>query len=193
MVDRSPEWVVSGLLTLFSGRHLMHVRRALAAALAVPLLLAGCSEDKPEPKMPDPPPTSTSPTDEPTETETAEAESAEGFIRRWVKAGDEMQVTGETDEYDAMTPDCAACQSFVASVADVYAEGGSAKFAGSKIVQVKRVGDEPPTFDLTKELPETRIIRGDGTTETLPGGRTTIRVTLGKKRGEWVVTHFGIL
>ncbi|WP_139306454.1 hypothetical protein [Nocardioides exalbidus] len=170
----------------------MHVRRALALALVAPLLLAGCSDDpEPKPKMPE---TSTStPTDEPTETETPEAESAEEFIRRWVKAGDEMQVTGDTAEYDAMTPKCSPCQAFVDNVSEVYAAGGSAEFAGSTIVSIKQLGKTPPTFNLTKDLPDTVISRPGEAPETLPGGRTTLRVTLGKASGNWVVTHFGIL
>ena len=180
------------VLTLFSGRHLMHVRRVLALALAVPVLLAGCSDDPvPTPKIPDA--TSSSPTPTPTESETPQAESPEDFIRRWVKAGDEMQVTGETAEYDAITPKCKPCQAFVDNVAAVYEGGGSADFAGSRIVNIKRVGDPPPTYDLTKVLPKTVIKRPGAEPQTLPGGRTTIRVTLGKVDEEWVVTHFGIL
>jgi hypothetical protein len=122
-----------------------------------------------------------------------EAESPEDFIRRWVKAGDEMQVTGETAEYDAMTPKCKPCQAFVKNVEDVYGQGGSAEFAGSRIVQLNRVGGSPPTYDLTKDLPKTVIRRAEGEPETLPGGRTTIRVTLGKQDDQWIVAHFGIL
>lgn len=170
----------------------MHVRRLLALALSGPVLLAGCSDEAaPTPKMPEPSTSSSTPT--PTESETPEAESPEDFIRRWVKAGDEMQVTGETGEYSAMTPKCRPCQSFVANVEDVYEDGGRAEFAGSRIVQIKRMDDAPPTYNLTKDLPETIIHRSGGRTETLPGGRTTIRVTLGKANGSWVVTHFGIL
>src|SRR5688500_905976 len=110
----------------------MHVRRALALAVSVPLLLAGCTDDpEPTPKIPDPTASSSPPS--PTETETPEAESAEDFIRRWVEAGDEMQVTGETDEYDGMTPKCRPCQAFVENVSEVYSAGGNAEFAGSKI------------------------------------------------------------
>ncbi len=170
----------------------MHVRRALALALAVPALLAGCSDDpEPTPKIPEP--TSLSPTPTPTETETVEAESPEDFIRRWVKAGDEMQVTGKTAEYDAMTPECKPCQAFVDNVSAVYETGGSAEFAGSKVVKIDRVDDAPPTYNLTKVLPKTVIKRPGAEAQTLPGGRTTIRVTLGKDDEEWVVTHFGIL
>ena len=103
----------------------MHVRRALALTLAVPVLLAGCSDD-PEPKPKIPETTSSSPTPTPTESETPEAESPEDFIRRWVKAGDEMQVTGETAEYDAMSPSARPVRRSSTNVDDVYEQGGSA-------------------------------------------------------------------
>ena len=170
----------------------MDVRRALALTLVLPLLLAGCTEDEPTPKMPDPPTTPSS-TPSPTASETPEAESAEDFIRRWVAAGDEMQVTGETAKYDAMTPDCKACQAFVENVRTVYDAGGSAEFAGTTIVSITRMEEKPPTFDLMKEIPETVIREASGEVRSLPPGRTTLRVTLGKVQGAWVVTHFGIL
>ncbi|HSF97694.1 MAG TPA: hypothetical protein VLA55_03285 [Ornithinibacter sp.] len=180
------------VLTLFSGRHHMHLRRALALALAVPALLAGCSDDpEPTPKIPEP--TSSSPTPTPTETETAEAESPEDFIRRWVKAGDEMQVTGETAEYSSMSPNCKACQGFVDSVEEVYGAGGSAEFAGTRITEIKRHAGDPPTYDVSQRVPETTIRRGNGDTQTLPAGTTQIRVILKKGRADWEVTYFGIL
>jgi hypothetical protein len=92
-----------------------------------------------------------------------------------------------------MTPKCKPCQSFVANVAAVYEAGGSAEFAGSKIVDIKRVGNPPPTYEMTKVLPKTVIKRPGAEAQTLPGGRTTIRVTLSKVDGEWAVAHFGIL
>jgi hypothetical protein len=186
------------VLTLFSGRPLMHlrsthVRRTLALALTVPALLAGCSDDpEPTPKIPEP--TSSSPTPTPTESETPEAESPEEFIRRWVKAGDEMQVTGETAEYANMSPKCKACQGFVESVEEVYSAGGSADFAGTRITGIKRYASDPPTYDVSQRVPETTIRRTEGgQTQTLPGGSTRIRVILKKSKADWQVTYFGIL
>jgi len=135
------------VLTLFSGRHLMHVRRALALTVVVPLLLAGCSDDEPTPKMPDPPPSSSS-TPSPSETETAEAESAEEFIRRWVEAGDEMQVTGETAEFRQLSRKCQACGQAADQVEAIYASGGSIDFDGTRVGLLKRVASNPPTFHL---------------------------------------------
>ena len=182
------------MLTLFSGRHLMHVRRLLALALAVPLLLAGCSDEaKPTPKMPDS--TSSSPTTEPSETETPEAESPEDFIRRWVKAGDEMQVTGKTKDYRAIThASCKACRAFEKAVRDVYDAGGSIEFAGTTVDRIVQREDAPPTFALTKTLPETVIRRGDATDpETLPAGETTLLVILDRVAGDWSVKYYGVL
>ena len=169
----------------------MHVRRAMSLALLIPVLLGGCAGNEPKPKMPDP--TTSSPSPTPTEQATAKAESAEEFIRRWQAVGDEMQVTGETGEYDAMTPQCQACQAFVENVAEVYEGGGNAEFSGAEIIDIERVGQTPPTFDVTKDVPATVIHEPSGKTRTLPRGRTTIRVTLGKARSRWVVTHFGVL
>jgi hypothetical protein len=172
----------------------MHVRRALALTLAVPLLLAGCSDDtEPTPKIPDPTTSSSTPT--PTESETPEAESAEDFIRRWVKAADEMQVTGETDEYRSMiSRSCEACRSFLDSVEDVYGSGGSVEFAGSTINRITEREEEPPTYGVTKTLPKTVVNRGGSTEpEVLPAGRTTLLVILEGHDDGWTVSYYGVL
>jgi hypothetical protein len=194
LVQNAPEWVVSPVLTLFSGRHFMHVRHALALTLAVPVLLAGCSDDpEPTPKIPEPTSSSPSPT-EPA-SEEPEAESPEEFIRRWVEVGDEMQVTGETAEYERMVDEsCDACASFVNSVRDVYSSGGSVEFEGARINGIRERDPMPPTFAVTKTLPRTVIRRGGNSTpETLPAGRTTLLVILKDRRRGWVVSYFGIL
>ncbi len=171
----------------------MDVRRTLALALVVPLFLAGCSEDEPEPKMPDPTPTSSEPSPSPTQSETAEVESAEDFIRRWQAAGDEMQVTGETAEYLAISPRCAACKSLAANVDEIYEGGGSIEFSGSDVVSVDRTEQQPPTFEVALSVPETVVKRPGGASEKLPAGEMRIRVTLGRQSGDWHVTHYGVL
>src|SRR6478735_5094659 len=171
----------------------MHVRRALALTLAVPVLLAGCSDDpEPEPKIPQA--TSSSPTPTPTESETPEAESPEDFIRRWQATGDEMQRTGESADYLDISPNCAACKSLAKNVDDIYGDGGRIEFAGAKVVNLEESGSKPPTYDVGLRLPETRIYRqSSGQPETLPPGKMTIRVTLKETPGGWTVTHYGVL
>jgi hypothetical protein len=171
----------------------MHVRRTLALAVTVPLLLAGCSDKaEPTPKMPDPRTSSSSPT--PTESETPEAESAEEFIRRWQAASDEMQVTGETQSYLDVSPQCAACKSLADNVEDIYDGGGRIEFDGSTIVRLKPSGAKPPTYDVDLSIAETLIYRADQPKpQTLPAGEMSIRVTLKKVHDSWTVTHYGVL
>ena len=171
----------------------MRVRRVVGVVLVVVLatgLSAGCQSAEPKPKMPR---VTESASPAPAESSPPESESAEEFIRRWHVAGDEVQGTGETAAYAAMGPECESCMGFVESVNDVYSEGGHAEFKGSTIKRLVRVGMKPPTFDLTKDVSETVIHYGDGRVERLPAGRTTIRVTLGRRDGEWVVVLVGIL
>jgi hypothetical protein len=154
----------------------------------------GCSDDpEPTPNIPDP--TTSSPTPTEPATEEPEAESPEEFIRRWVEVGDEMQVTGETAEYERMVDEsCDACASFVNSVRDVYSSGGSVEFEGARINGIRERDPSPPTFAVTKTLPRTVIRRGGNSTpETLPAGRTTLLVILKDRRRGWVVSYFGIL
>ena len=150
----------------------MHVRRALALTLAVPVLLAGCSDD-PEPKPKIPEPTSSSPTPTPTESETPEAESPEDFIRRWVEAGDEMQVTGETAEYRRHVVQRARpAQTFVDERRQTSTStAGASSSLAPKIVSIKRMGDASrPTYDLdqgTCQKPSSA--KSDGEPRRLPG------------------------
>ena len=133
----------------------MHVRRALALTLAVPVLLAGCSDD-PEPKPKIPETTSSSPTPTPTESETPEAESPEDFIRRWVEAGDEMQVTGETAEYRRIVAKCKAVRGVRRQVDDVYGQGGSVEFAGIRSQSAQADAAQPPTYRRHATCPDDR-------------------------------------
>ena len=140
------------VLTLFSGRHFMHVRRALALTLAVPVLLAGCSDD-PEPKPKIPETTSSSPTPTPTESETPEAESPEDFIRRWVEAGDEMQATGETAEFEPCRGSARPAQTFADQVDGRLRRWRSSASSPAPRVSAHqaKIAVKPPTFDVDVE------------------------------------------
>ena len=170
----------------------MRVRRACVPVVVVMLCLwalAGCQEATP--KMPK---ASASPSGEvsPQPSDPPQRESAADFVRRWQAAGDLMQVSGETAEYAAMGPDCEACQGFVKSVEEVYAKGGHAEFQGSTITKLVRVGQDPPTFALTKKVPLTVIRHAGGRVQELPPGTTTLLVFLNRQNGKWTVTYFAV-
>ena len=168
----------------------MHVRRTLALALAVPVLLAGCSEEpEPTPKIPEP--TSSSPTPTPTVSETPEAESPEDFVRRWVKVGDEMQTTGDAGEFKRLSRKCQACADVVEQVESIYSSGGSIEFAGTKVGRLKRTASDPPTFHLDLNTPETIIRSESGAIDQrLPAGVGKYVLTLNGEPGDWYVAAY---
>ena len=167
----------------------MHVRRTLALALAVPLLLAGCSEDpEPRPKMPDPTPTSSEPS--PTESESAKAESPEDFIRRWSDALREMQATGETAEFRALGPRCASCNSTADRVEQIYQAGGAIEWDGWDIVRVSARGDSDTDFVVLENSAPTRFRESKRAPwQTLNGGRTRHLVELERAGDSWVIAR----
>lgn len=169
----------------------MSVRRALALAAALPLLLAGCSDDEPEPKMPDPPPSSSSSSSTPIAEPPKEQESPEEFIRRWVQVGDEMQQTGEVAEFRRLSRNCQACAQVVDQVRTIYAGGGSIEFAGSQVSLLKRVAPDPPTFHLNLSTPETVIRNAAGAVDQrLPSGEGLYLVILNGRPGAWHVANY---
>ena len=177
------------MLMSFSGRHLMHVRRALALTLAVPLLMAGCSEDpEPEPKMPDPTPTSSAPS--PTESETAEAESPEEFIRRWASAEAEMENTGDTTEYREMSVGCRACTDLADLVEKWYAAGGFIKWGGWKILAIEVRDDSAAEYVVRVRSSPTKYKESaKGPVQTFDGGPGAHLLRLRSRGESWVVTR----
>lgn len=167
----------------------MHVRRALALALAVPALLAGCSDDpEPTPKIPEP--TSSSPTPTPTESETPEAESPEEFIRRWQAAALKAQNEGDTSEYRAFGPKCKPCSDFADQVDQIYADGGAVRLASLRVVSVKPVG-AVGQFRLTRILGRTRVLNDEGEEQqSFEGGREVLSVFLKPDGEEWSIKNF---
>jgi hypothetical protein len=164
----------------------MHVRRALALTLAVPLLLAGCSDDpEPTPKLPDP--TSSTPT--PTETETPEAESAEDFIRRWVEEDRRMFETGDTEAFLAMGPDCDDCKNIAATADRIYDAGGEVRWDGWTILELARKGKPSShTYRFVVESAPTRYRESpSGPWKRLDGGRVVQLIVLEPVETSWHV------
>lgn len=169
----------------------MHVRRALALALTVPLLLAGCSDDpEPTPKMPDP----TSSTPSPTESETPEAESAEDFIRRWQAASDEAQMSGDTEPYRSLTRGCVPCDGFASRVEQIYGAGGSIEFKGSTVLGIRSDGPDSNGHTVRVRSSRAIIVETKGAEPTtLAGGELRLHVFLRKAGESWLVGHYTIL
>jgi hypothetical protein len=188
LVQNAPEWVVSPVLTLFSGRHFMHVRRALALTLAVPVLLAGCSDDpEPTPKIPDPTSSSPSPT-EPA-TDEPEAESPEEFIRRWAAIEADMENTGNTTEYLQLSSACKACTGLADIIQEYYKAGGSVRWEGWTIRTIQQEpGAGKNAYAVSVTSAPTRYKESaKGPIKRLDGGRSTHLLRLRRSGNSWVV------
>ena len=167
----------------------MDVRRVLALALVVPLFVAGCTEGEPQPKMPDPPPTSSEPSPSPTETETAEVESAEDFIRRWSEGLREMQVTGETQPFRSLGPDCESCIETADRVDQIYQAGGAIEWAGWTILSIEPLGGSQEFRVVEKSAPTRYRESADAAWRRLAGGRTPHVFELEPSGNSWLIVR----
>jgi hypothetical protein len=178
--------------TLFSGRHLMHVRRTLAIVLAVPALLAGCSDDpEPTPKIPEP--TSSSPTPTPTESETPEVESPEDFIRRWQAAADEMARTGRTAPFMRMSKGCQACATYAEQVSEVFEDGGKVTFGGSEVLAIEKDSDHPPSFFVDVRATKLRIETPGEPPRVFPAATQRYRMILEPRSDTFAMANYSVI
>jgi hypothetical protein len=181
------------VLTLFSGRHFMHVRRALALTLAVPVLLAGCSDDEPAPTPKIPERTSSSLTPTEAVTEEPEAESPEEFIRRWQAAADEMAQTGRTAEFKRISKGCQACATYAKQVSDVYKDGGTVDFGGSKVLAIKEDADTPPTFIVDVRAGELLIEIPGQEPQVFPAATQRYQMILKPRSGSFTMANYSVI
>lgn len=167
----------------------MSVRRALVAALLVPLaLVSACTEDDPVPQMPDPTTSEPSPTKT---TSTAAPETPEEFIRRFNDANVEMQATGDAAEFLALTQECRPCSETAAKVEGFYSHGGFVKWEGWTILKVAHDfdTDQGAEYRIEVRTPRTRFKEsGTAPTQTLDGGKVVYRAALVKHADSWLVS-----
>ena len=149
----------------------MHVRTLLATTAVLVLALTGCGSDDPEPKIQ---PTETV---EPTETESPTPETPEEFFDRWFVEETKMITTGETEDYMAMSVDCAPCTTVAKRIQRIYSRGGQANTAGVKPTKVSRVS--PRTYRVHITSAPTRYTeRAGGPVKRMPGGRGLLEFTV---------------
>lgn len=115
------------------------------------------------------------------------AETAEQFIRRFTAADTTMQNTGDTAGYLSLTANCSSCQATADRIKAIYGAGGAVHYSGARVVWVKKMG---------LALWRYKVIAGrttyressKGRMRHLDGGPFTLRVSLDKEPGRWLVT-----
>ncbi len=135
---------VSGRACLVS-----RVVRRVAVGVVVGLLLAGCSEEDPRPRMaptPSPSPTvSESPSVVPTPTEVPEVLGPEETVRAWIEAQNTALRSGDLSQVEALSARaCHTCRQLVRPIRDVYDAGGSFETQGW-IVDAAKIRDPAAT------------------------------------------------
>lgn len=166
----------------------MSVRRTVAALLGAALLLAGCSDD-PEPRF--------QPTNSPSPSESAtsadpEAQTPEEFIREWFELNTEMQNSGETEAFLAVSRNCKPCRGLASRVAGIYQAGGSVRLDRQDVTAVKPVSSAASLeqFDVTIKASPTLVRETRGSEiQRMPGGPNVYRVTLVQNETLWTMQN----
>lgn len=159
----------------------MSVRRMLAAAFAAPLLLAGCQQEAPEPKLPEP-------SAAPTTKEPVKDEKPEEFIRRWAELETEMENTGEVDDYLAISGGCESCVSLAQAIEEYYEAGGYVKWGGWDIKSIKPWGKAKNHYELKVDSAPTEYKESEsGPVKTLEGGPSAQLLRIKRVGGGWRV------
>ncbi|WP_137293564.1 hypothetical protein [Nocardioides dongxiaopingii] len=182
----------------------MHPRHLAAplAALALALCLGACTDD-PEPKVEDPPSstpsvdpvTSAPPTSEPT-SEPPSDETPEEFIRRFQAASFDMQSSGDSGPYRALTQNCRSCDNLADSVDGVYADGGTVEISPGSVhnlqILSRRKGTLVIEYDL--RIGPTVIFDRDGeVTQEFAGGVSQFQLNIRRQEGTWRVLRINTL
>lgn len=167
----------------------MRVRRSLAAAALVPLLLlAACGEDEPQPKLPEP---SATPTPTASESSTAVQESPEDFIRRFFAADERLQKSGKTGSFLAMTDGCSSCEELAALVHSYYQSGGFVRWDGWTIKAIKELNSTPQHASFRVEAisgPTEYRESAKGPLKRFPGEEGAYLLELRSAGSSWSVT-----
>ncbi len=170
------------------------ISRFCAAGLALGLLmLAGCTDDEPDP----PPPTSSTPSSptstEPTDSPSPDPESAEDFIRRWVEEDIKMQNTGETGSFRRLNHRCKPCDRLANLVRNYYRAGGYVKTEGWRITGIEPIAKRGDTRVVMVHVdggPTEYRESSDSRTKHLPGERTRFQFTVRKLSDGWAVLDY---
>ena len=189
------------------------VRRTLAAACLLPLLLAGCSDASPTPDIPDPTTSSPSPSADvaeagpveptlPPEAEGDGVEAAEAFVTFYISTIDYAQETMEPSlmrKFSAQT--CSACFGVIDLITRVEGNGGRVKGGTHTVrsLQAEELG-LPGKDKAFRAVAAVRTTRQDITKSgvkdldgTLPPQRLRYGFVLLQDQNGWRVSEWEIL
>ncbi|WP_148615534.1 hypothetical protein [Nocardioides rubriscoriae] len=163
-------------------------------ALLLVLGLGGCSDADPQVAdlASDPPsPTATPASDPPSSspTEDPKPESAKAFLRRFGDLERDMQNSGDTQPYRAISDGCVGCDSLADAVDAYYAAGGAIRWSGWKVLSIRSYDRSRNAFLLVVDSTPTVYREAANAPEKrLPGGQSKYVLELERKGDSWLVT-----
>lgn len=177
--------------------------RAVIAAAALTLALAGCSDD-PEPRVADPTPTAPSTTEAsgPTPPEMPEAAkgtdaaAAEAFVKFYWEMVNYAQQTGDVDALQELSSKCVGCDAGIASIERTYSQDGSIVGGDGRVVALD-TGFIGENFEravvrcVVVSREQTIDLPGEKNDKTYGGGRQPLRFILDPSGDAWVVRSMG--
>lgn len=187
------------------------VRRALAVACLLPLLLAGCSDAEPTPQIPDP--TTSSPSADETETGPVEptlppeaegdgAEAAEAFVSYYFAMVDHARATGMTAPLREIALDsCGTCEGVIDVINQVSENKGTIAGGDQTVreMQLRQLGgvEGVSTFRGTAQVDSTeQTIQGSGDSELdgiYPPGTLKVSVLVVKGKQGWRFAEWSVI
>jgi hypothetical protein len=118
-------------------------------------------------------------------------ETPENFVRRWRGELDRMKVSGLTDGFLRISPNCEPCAEVAAQAAAVRAADTEVEFEGMKISKAVLIKDEPVTVRLVGRVPVEQLrYELTGELQRLPGRREVAMVVLERIGGQWAVEDY---
>ncbi len=189
---------------------------ALSAVVAVGLVVAGCTDDEPDPRpsveetvepspteTPEPEPAETSPTkpERPAAMDRDDAEGAAATAEYFIELYPYVMTTGDTAEWEAMSlPECQACAGFIdqartiAERQDVFSGGEITATVGDPGLYVRDVATGIQPLDLEFRQEAMSISDTEGTEIFSSAAEaSTKRVEMGMRDGQWTVVTIGDL
>lgn len=193
------------------------MRRLLPVGLVVVLgLIAGCSDDDPEPKVADPTDSSSaastgSPTPDPSPSPTApvaptlpaeaqgtDAAAAEAFVRFYWETVNYAQATGDTESLRQLGDNsCSACTSGADGIEETF-QGGGSILGGEVLVSratARRVTSRVGAAFAVNVEASTRpqVVRApDGSSQKFEGGESAFQFILRVLDGAWSVMRLDV-
>lgn len=157
---------------------------AASACLLLAVSLSACSKETEKPRA------TATPSAAPATSEPSKPQDAESAIRAWLDAMIDMQNTGDTKPFLALsTRDCTYCNDFSERVAGVYASGGTAKISPMKITYIGPTSPGSETEFLTQLESGRGVVtpKRGATPENYTGGRESYIITVYREGNQWLI------